>query len=164
MDLLLGCMTNAVLISPTVSHFPCVLFMWAGRGILEYWEQETSREFTDCSYRKNKEHLGVCVCPCVSVCVWSLIFQRGKKAVFLTCLLDSSFAFVQPHSFLKLSLCVFLSGCTLWSYVSGLCSFIKWCFSWPKKVIIAFEHDLFFSSKLILFVVVTKWCYFGIMS
>lgn len=47
-DLLLRGMGNAVLICPMLFAFPLPAHL-AGRGVLADREQETSREFTDCS-------------------------------------------------------------------------------------------------------------------
>lgn len=129
------------------SFFPSLLFVEgrkrnAGRlragnikGVYRLF-QKTNKEPWDC----------VCVCVCLI-----FNFLKGKKAFIFDLFIEISLCFC-PNTFISYSvditnfpLCIPLRLYPLIMNVSGLCSFIKWCFFLPKKVIIAFEH--YFSSS-----------------
>lgn len=74
----------------------------------EHWKIESRKhqERLQIVLKDKTKHTRIlCVHARECVCVFDLlIFRRGKSVLFLTCLLESAFAFVQIHSFLILSM------------------------------------------------------------
>lgn len=140
------------------SHFLYLLFMEGRKRIAAQLGAGNIKRVYRLFLKTKQRTPGFCVCVCarapVWACVWSFIYfsKEGKKHLIFDLFIGVSLC-LHPNTFIsysvdvKISLCVFLSDFILWSYVFVLCSFIKWCFSFPKKVIIAFEHDLFFHQN-----------------
>lgn len=135
------------------SHFLYLLFMEGRKRAAARLRAGNIERVYRLLLKTKQRTLGFCVCVCA--CVFDLLFtflKRGKKHLIFDLFIGVSLCLC-PNTFIsysvdvKISLCVFLSDFILWSCVFVLCSVIKWCFSLSKKVIIAFEHDLFFHQN-----------------
>ena len=148
MDLLFWGMENAVLACLVFFLFP--LLALRGGQEEECWKIESRKHQGSLQIvPKDKQRtLGLCVCVCVCLI---FNFLKGKKGFIFDLFIEISLCFC-PNTFISYSvditnfpLCIPLRLYPLIMNVSVLCSFIKWCFFLPKKVIIAFEH--YFSSS-----------------
>lgn len=152
MDVLLRGMENAVLICPVLFPFPLLALHGGQEEGCCTTESRKHRESLQIALKdKTKNTRILCVCACVFDLLFTFL-KRGKKHLIFDLFIGVSLCLC-PNTFIsysvdvKISLCVFLSDFILWSCVFVLCSVIKWCFSLSKKVIIAFEHDLFFHQN-----------------
>lgn len=94
------------------------------------------------------------MCMCTYMCdVIYLVFQRRKSVFFSESFIRIGlFAFVQTDSFLILRVqtfpSVYSSQTFPFDHLCLVCVPLSNGVSLPKKVVIAFEHDLFFYSRI----------------
>lgn len=153
--LLLRGADNADCVCPVMLPFP-LLALHAGQEVRNSGRlragnaKEVYRLFL-----KKKPKDARSVCAHVGVCVFNLLFnfpRRKKKALFCLVCWNHPLPLSKHIHFWTSPLCISLRLSPLIIYI--WCSSIRLGFSLPKKVIIAF--DLFSSSKLMLFVIVTE--------
>lgn len=117
MHLLLRGTEDADVICPVLFPFP-LLALYAGPEVRDSGRLRAgnSEKVYRWFLKRKTKDAGVCGHMCECVCL-IFNFLKRKKGPILICLLESSFAFVQTLSFLKISFFVFLSLSPLIMYI-----------------------------------------------